>query len=173
MTGGGYSMAKMDGVNQFGSWSDVDQGLRRMGEIDIALTKIEGDMTLRVHRLKADYEAKAAGMKDERKNIECSIERFAEERKEEFARIRSKELTFGVVAYRVAHKIVVKSKKATVAAMEVLGLTSYLRITREPDKEAMKTLDAATLAKVGASLKTDDRLHMEPNIERIKDKEAV
>ena len=166
-------MTKTGRVSGYGSWNDVDHGLRRMGEIDIALASLEGDMTLRVHRLKADYDAKAAGMKEERKGIEESIKGFAEERKEEFARVRSKELTFGVVAYRVAHKIVVKSKRATVAALEVLGLGSYVRVTKEPDKEAMKTLDAATLARVGASLKTDDRLHMEPNIERIKDKEAA
>ena len=164
---------KRDGMRGYESWNDVDQGLRRMGEIDIALAKLEGDMTLRIHRLKAEYDAKAAGMKDERKGIESSIECFAEERKEEFARARSKELTFGVVAYRVAHRIVVKSKKTTVAALEVLGLASYLRITKEPDKEAMKGLDAATLARVGASLKTDDRLHVEPDMEKIKSKEAA
>ncbi len=166
-------MARRITVSEYHNWNDVDGGLRRMGEIDMEITRLEGDLTLRVNRLRADYDRRAEGLKTARRTIEANIESFAEERKGEFAKIRSKELTFGVVAYRVVHRVVIKSKKATVAALETLGLSAYLRVAKEPDKEAMKALDAGTLAKAGASLKTADQLTIEPNMERITDKTSA
>ncbi|MBF0487875.1 MAG: host-nuclease inhibitor Gam family protein [Nitrospirae bacterium] len=98
-----------------------------------------------------------------------AITAFCEEHKHEFAKTRSKELTFGTVAYRVTTKIVIRSLKACVAAMEALGLAQYLRIEKKPDKEIMLNLDDQTLAKVGASRKTEDNLRIEPAMEKIKE----
>jgi phage host-nuclease inhibitor protein Gam len=167
------NMARKVAVSEYKDWNEVDNALRRMGEIDIRLAKLEGEMTLKVNEIKAEYDVKAEGLRVQRKALEEQITLFAEFRKEEFAKIRSKDLTFGVVAYRIVSKVVVKSKAATVAALEALHLDSYLRVIKEPDKEAMTGLDAGTLAKVGASLKTEDKLRIEPNIERIKEKDAA
>lgn len=150
-------------------WDEVDSVLRRMGEIDIALAKVEGDMTLRINQIKAEADAKAEGLKAERKTLEEDITLFAEERKGEFAKNRTRELTFGVVAFRVTRKIVIKSKAACLAAMHALGLESYVRRIEEPDKEAMEGLDDATLAKVGASRKVADNIRIEPSMEKIKE----
>ncbi len=166
-------MARNIKVSNCKDWSEVDSALRRMGEIDIRLQKLEGEMTLKLNEIRAEYDTKAEGLKTERKGIEDNIALFADAHKEEFAKVRSKDLTFGVVAFRVVSKVVMKSKAATLAAMKALGLNQYIRITEEPDKEAMSGLDAGTLAKVGASLKTEDKLRIEPNIERIKEKEAA
>lgn len=166
-------MAKRITTSSYTDWNDVDQGLRRMGEIDITLSRLEGEMTLKLNEIRADYDTKAEGLKAERKSIEEQITLFADARKEEFAKTRSKELTFGTVAYRIVHKVAVRSKAATIAALEALGLDSYMRIIKEPDKEAMTGLDAGTLAKVGATLKTEDKIRIEPNLERIADKDAA
>ncbi len=166
-------MARAVKVSEYTNWEEVDQALRRMGEIDIRLTKIEGDMTLKINEIRAEYDTKAEGLKAERKAIEEQITLFAEAHKEEFAKNRSKDLTFGVVAFRIVHKVVVRSKAACLAALKALGLVQYIRTIEEPDKEAMSGLDAGTLAKVGATLKTEDKLRIEPNIERIKEKEAA
>jgi len=151
------------------SWDEVDQKLRRMGEIDIAVLKLEGDMTLRINEIRAEYETKAEGLKYERLIIEGGIAAFVDEHKDEFAKTRSKELTFGVIAFRVVKKIVIRSIKATIAAMHALNLEQYIRIIEEPDKDLMVDLDDNTLSKVGAVRKVDDRLRIEPNIERIKE----
>lgn len=166
-------MAKIIKTSDYTDWNEVDSALRRLGEIDIRLQKLEGDMTLKVNEIKAEYDIKSEGLKAERKAIEENITLFAEARKQEFARIRSKDLTFGIIAYRVVTKVVVKSKAATVAALKALGLVQYLRVIEEPDKEAMGGLDSSTLAKVGATMKTEDKLRIEPNIERIKEKDAA
>ncbi len=151
------------------SWEDIDSSLRRMGEIDIAVEKIQGDMTLKINEVKEMAALKSEGLKKERKTLEEAITAFCEARKEEFAKKRSKELTFGVIAYKVTTKIVIRAKKACVAAMEALGLQQYLRIEKNPDKDLMLNLDEQTLVKVGATKKTEDSLRIEPAIEKIKE----
>ena len=151
------------------SWDHVDSSLRRMGEIDIAVEKIQGDMTLKINEIKASAETRAEGLKKERKDHEEAITNFCEKHKDEFMKKRSRELTFGVIAYKVTTKIVIRAKKACVAAMEALGLSQYLRVEKEPDKELMLNLDEQTLAKIGATKKTEDKLRIEPAIEKIKE----
>ncbi len=162
-------MARMKGEPMYQTWEQVDTALRAMGEIDITLGKLEGEMTLQINEIRAQYDTKAEGFTAARKSLEVEIALFAEAHKEEFARTRSKELTFGTVAYRIVHRVAVRSIQATIAALRALSLDSYIRTIEQPDKEAMATLDAATLAKVGATLKTEDKLRIEPNIEKIKD----
>jgi len=150
-------------------WNEVDQKLRRIGEIDIALGAIEGTMTLRINGIKEEYEEEVETRKAERQLLEESVTAFAEDHKEEFAKIRSKDLTFGYVAYRVVRSIYIRSKEATVAALHALKLDQYVRTIEEPDKEAMTDLDDKVLAKVGAKRKVEDKFRIEPNIERIKE----
>jgi len=151
------------------SWEEVDQKLRRMGEIQIALEKIEGDMTLRINEIKENYEPETEALKAERQNLEEAISSFSDLHKDEFAKTRSKDLTFGYVAYRVVRKIVIRSNDACVAALRALKLDQYIRVIYEPNKEAMADLDDNQLAKVGAKRKVEDKFRVEPNIERIKE----
>lgn len=165
-------MAKVkEAVAKISAWEAVDASLRRMGEIDIAVEKIQGDMTLKINEIKEAAATKAEGLKVERAALEYQITQFCEEHKTDFAKKRTKEFTFGVIAFKVTTKIVIRAKKACVAAMEALGLQQYLRIIKEPDKDLMLNLDEQTLVKVGAARKTEDKLRIEPAIEKIKEAE--
>lgn len=162
-------MARKIEIKEYRDWQDVDNALRRMGEIDIKLSDLEGKMTLKINEIREEFDTKAEGLKAERKKLEAEITAFVEIRKDEFLKTRSRELTFGVVAYRLVTKVVIRSKAACIAALKALNLSAYIRYTEEPDKEALSGLDAGTLAKVGASLKTEDKLRIEPKLEKIAD----
>jgi len=162
-------MAKVKTITIIDDWDQADICLRRMGEIDIAVEKIQGDMTLKINEIKEAAATRAEGLKVERAALEYQITQFCEGNKTDFAKKRTKELTFGVIAFKVTTKIVIRAKKACVAAMEALGLQQYLRITKEPDKDLMLGLDDQVLAKVGASKKIEDKLRIEPAIEKIKE----
>lgn len=162
-------MARKEAVAEYTDWQDVDNALRRMGEIDIRLQDLEGSLTLRVNEIREEFDTKAEGLKAERKKLEHAVTAFVEARKEEFIKVRNRELTFGTIAYRLVTKVVIRSKAACLAALKALNLHAYIRITEEPDKEALSGLDAGTLAKVGAQLKTEDKLRIEPKLEKIAD----
>ena len=155
--------------SKYANWEEVNLAVRRMGEIDIQVTKLEGEMTLKVNEIKSKYDAKSQGLLAERKNIEKDITLFTDTCKDEFTKTRHKELTFGKVAYKVTSKILIKSKDACLSALKALNMGDYIRIKEEPDKEAMVNLDQVTLAKVGASIKVEDKLRIEPNLETLKE----
>jgi phage host-nuclease inhibitor protein Gam len=153
----------------YSNWEEVNLALRRMGEIDILVNKLQGKMTLKINEIKADYDVKSQGLLAERKEIEKNITLFTDTCKDEFAKTRHKDLTFGKVAYKVTSRIMIKSKEACLAALKALKMTDYIRIKEEPDKEAMVDLDQVTLAKVGATVKVEDKLRIEPNLETLKE----
>jgi len=150
------------------SWDEVDLALRRIGELDIATEKLEGELTLKINQLKEEYRIKSEDILAERLGLEKRIKSFAESHKEDFLSSRTMQLTFGLVGYRVAKRVIISSPKSCVAALQSLGLQQYLVMTAKPDKEAMKELDPQTLAKVGAKVITDDKLRVEPNLEKLK-----
>ena len=155
--------------NKIKAWDEVNEALRRMGELDIAMQKITGDLTLAINSQKACAEEELSPLAEERKELEASIALFCDDHKEEFTKTRSRELTFGLVAYRVVTRIAVRSKEACLAAMHALKLTQYIRTYEEPDKEALVDLDDAVLAKIGAKRKTEDKLRIEPAIEKVRE----
>jgi len=155
-------------VLELKNWEDVDNAVRRIGEIDIEIGKIEGEMTLKINEIKEAGNIKADGLRNERKKLEKNVEFFAINCKDEFLKTRSRVLSFGKVAYRVTSKIVVKSKQACVSALKALGLEKYVRIVEEPNKELMENMDDNMLVKVGAQRKVEDKLRIEPDIEKIR-----
>lgn len=155
--------------SSYKSWEDVNLAIRRMGEIDIQVDKLQGEMTLKINEIKSKFDVKSQGLLAERKNIEKNITLYTDTCKDEFAKTRHKELTFGKVAYKVTTKLIIKSVEACLAALKALNMNDYIRIKEEPDKEAMAELDQITLAKVGASIKVEDKLRIEPNLEKLKD----
>lgn len=162
-------MAKKKDVPELKDWTEVDGSLRRLGEIDIEIEKQDGKLTLDVNELKEKYQIRVAPLQAERKMLESGITAFAESRKDEFAKVRSRQFNFGEISYRITQKIVIRSIDGVVAAMKALGLTSFLRIEEKPDKERMSVLSDQDLAKIGASRQTEDKLTITPNIDRIKE----
>jgi len=126
-------------------------------------------MTLRINDIRQDYKESIGIFESERRDLEEAITSFSEMHKDEFTQTRSKDLTFGLVAYRVVRKIMIRSNEACVAALRALKLDQYIRVTEEPNKEAMADLEDNQLAKVGAKRKVEDRFRIKPNIERIKE----
>lgn len=155
--------------SKFNNWEDVNLAVRRMGEIDIQVNNLQGKMTLKVNEIKSAYDSKSQGLLAERKEIEKDISLFTDNCKDEFAKTRHKDLTFGKIAYKVTSKLVIRSIDACLAALKALEMNSYIRIKEEPDKDALASLDQLTLAKLGASIKVEDKLRIEPNLETLKD----
>jgi phage host-nuclease inhibitor protein Gam len=151
------------------SWDDVNDALRRLGEIEIARQEFEGRMTLEINETRARYAENFERMAREQAGIEANIAGFVEENKAEFLKTRSRTLDFGTVAFRVVKKIVLRNTKAVVAAIRALGWVQYLRVKEEPDKEALNGLSDTELARIGVTRKIEDKLRIEPNIERLQE----
>lgn len=150
-------------------WNDVDDALRRLGEVNMLINDAEGRMTLQVNEIREDYDRETALIREEKAEIEQGIEDFAAAAKDEFLKTRTKTLTYGTIAYRLSTKIKIKGVEACIKGLKKLGLIDCVRVKEEPDREAMKNLDPSVLSRLGAELVRDDNLTIEPNIEKIKD----
>lgn len=167
-------MSKFEnGVN---SWEQVDDALRRMGEIEIAVTKIGADATLKINEIKDEAKTKAAGLESERKHLEKIVTLFAESRKAEFAKKRSKELNFGTVGYRLVQKVSMPRDKEKVAAL-LKSLIAYghgdcIVYEEKPDKDKIAALADDTIAKLGLKRSTEDSFRIQPKIEKVQEAEG-
>lgn len=151
------------------SWEEIDQHLRRLGEIQVSLTDLQGRMTLEINEVKERFDGHAEALRKEKDLLEQAIAGFAEENKAEFVSGRTRELTFGSLAYRVTKSIRVISVAGCILGLKALNLHDYIRTKEEPNKEALAGLDDNTLVKVCAKRVVEDKLTIEPNIEKIRD----
>ena len=148
----------------YNSWNEVDNGMKKMGELQIEKTKLECELNLKINKLKEDCSALCTNISAEIKSIEKEISRFCEEHKDVFLNKRSKKLNFGTIAYRVSEKVKVSCVSAAIKTLKALNFDFCLRIKEEIDKDEVKKLDANILTKAGINIIKEDKLSIEPAI---------
>jgi len=157
------------------SWDDVDEAVRRMGELDIALERIQGEATVRINEIKDEAKRKSAPLSKERKDLEKQVQAFCESSKSEFAKKRSKVLNFGTIGYRLVRSVPVPRDKDKVAALvkslKAFGLTDCVKVEEKPDRDKIAEQDDATIAKLGLKRTVKDNFRVLPDVERIQDTE--
>lgn len=149
------------------SYQDVDSVLRKIGELDRKLDNIETATNEAIDKAKQAARQSAEPLKATKASLERQLKEFCESRKLDFAEVRARELTFGVVGFRKSTSVVIKAVADTLAALKALGLSQCIRTKEEVDKEAMRDLSEETLSQVGASLKVVDAFGYEIKREQI------
>lgn len=153
--------------NTLQSWSDVDQALSKIGELDRELALLETSQQEQIDKVKANIKACAEPLQSKKTALEQSIQLYAENNRAEFRTSKTKVLTFGSVGFRLSTRVAFKRGVDVVQALKDLGLAHCIRVKEEADKEAMKNLPAETLAECGASLRTEDAFGYEINREKL------
>ena len=148
----------------FTKWDEVDNSLKRLGELQIKKSKIEGNLNEKINELKVKSQAECTPIITEIKQIEKEIARFCEQNKESFVNKRNRKLNFGVISYRLTEKVVCNSVQSVIKSLKLLCLDHCLRVKEELDKDKIKELDTNTLTKIGVSIVKEDKLTIEPNI---------
>ncbi len=142
------------------SWQQVDNSMRRIGEITATLDKANADLNKRIQTIRESVERTYADLAREKLRLEKDIEEFTCSRRDEFKEKKSKPLTFGIVSFRIVRKLLVKSNAFTVEAIKrILGLNAlkYLHVQEKPNKETLAELEDQELRNLGVIRKiTDD-----------------
>jgi len=151
------------------SWDEVDATLREIGEVGRDIGLLESAQNEEIDRVKKETKEAAAPLMDRKSALELSLKEFCEANRGEFAKAKTRVLTFGSVGFRLSTKVMIKRVADTLQALKDLNLRSCIRIKEELDKEAMKNLSTETLAEVGASLKTENAFGYEIDLEKLKE----
>ncbi|MDD3236835.1 MAG: host-nuclease inhibitor Gam family protein [Candidatus Gastranaerophilales bacterium] len=149
--------------SSYKSWDDVNEALKTLAQLKIKKNKIENRQNFMLLKVKEICEKKAGSLVVDIKNIEKEIELYAEENKDEFAKKRSKKLTFGTISFRLTKKITCKSIDAAIKALKALSLDHFIRVKEELDKEALIDVDESLLTKAGIGIKREDKVSIEPD----------
>jgi phage host-nuclease inhibitor protein Gam len=145
---------------------DVDSVLRELGLLEREIETIDAEAQKRIGELKAAAAKQGEPMRKKIAELSAKVGAFAEYNKADLFKDRkSVELTFGVFGFRKSTSISVK--KTTVGLLEKLGLLQYLRVEKQPDKEALKDMNDDSLAQVDAVRKIKDEFFCEPNREEV------
>ncbi len=155
------------------SFNDVDLALKRVGELSVGIEKINGEVTLECNRIKESRKSEVDRLENEKKYIEQCITGFCEDNKAEFAKVRSKEFTFGKIGYRLSKSVSVPRVKAKLEALlksiKAYGLAdSCISYEEKPNKEGLCELEDADLVRLGLKRTVKDNFRIEPKIEALE-----
>lgn len=150
------------------TWQEADEVLLAIGQTDRQIEQYEADIQKVIEELKQETIRIVKPLQERKAALELQLQAFCEAHRSEF-KGKSRALNFGIVSFRQSTKIVIKGVKACIEALKSLGLKDYVRTKETPDKDKMKDLDDALLAKVGAKRQPEDVFGYEVNRERVKE----
>lgn len=148
------------------SWLDVDAALREIGEKQIALDEIEGDMNKRINEVKEAFKLEAKPYQERIEQLGKDIKEYVTEFRDELNG-KTKVLNFGKTGFRLSTVLSLPSAKDKVAKIiEKLrnrGMEDCINVTEKIDKEALKKYDETTIIELGGTLKKTDTFWYEPD----------
>lgn len=153
-------------VGKIKTLEDANLALKEIGMLEHELAAIDAEADKQIAEIKAQGAKQGEGIRKRIVDLSALLGAYAEYNKPELFRDRkSVDLSFGSIGYRKSTSISVK--KTTLGLLEKLKLDKYIRVKKEPDKEAMAFMDDEELAQVDAVRKIKDVFFCEANREEV------
>lgn len=151
------------------SFDDVDGAMKELAELKVEEIQENGQLTLQINNLKEAHKKHMGDSRAKSKVLEKAITSFCQDRKMDFIGKRSKELTYGTVGFRVVKTVSIPRAKDKVEkivnTLEKLKLDHCVDYEQKLNKEELRELDDAQLAKIGLVKVTKDSFRIQPKIE--------
>jgi len=155
-------------VEELKSWEEVDRALLRVGQIDRQIEAIEARAQEVIEAAKGRAAAESKPLLQEKRLLTLKMEAFARRHMADLEGKRKK-LNFGTISFRRSTRIVIRKALECVAALKGLGLRECIRVKESPDKERLRDLDDALLARVGAKRVTEEVFGYEVDREKVQE----
>jgi phage host-nuclease inhibitor protein Gam len=168
-------MAKQRSVKPpaLNDWQEVDDALREIGESEIRLEGLEGEMTRQINEIKDKYALQSQPVKDRIKELTGQIEGYVEAHRDGFDGKKTRTLNFGETGYRQSTAIVIPKGKEEldeiIRRLRARGMDACVVVTETVDKDALRAYGEDVVRSVGAGWRTSDKFWCEANKERLKD----
>jgi phage host-nuclease inhibitor protein Gam len=147
-------------------WQQADESISRVGQLRTDIQRAELSAKTKIDNIKKDL---ADAVETAQKGIDLyvrSLEAFAVGRPDDFGKLRSRKLNFGIIGWRKSTFIT--TCKKTLSLIKVIftpaKIKQVIRIKESIDKEAMAKLTDDELASVSAQREEKDIFFVEPNI---------
>lgn len=160
--------SKVKEKSVFQSWSDVDQGLKRAGEIEIKIKQIVAEHDELRKKIDERELAKCDPLNQELLILENNMKIFAEQHRDDLTG-KEKVLTFGKVFFRLTGKSLKLVKGNTwdkvVDVLKQLELTKYIDFKPQVKKNELKKADLTDyqLSRLGLQITQQEEFYYETN----------
>lgn len=131
----------------------VEDAVRRIAELDAAISSVEVTASQAVAAVKAKAEEDSRDLVRERSQLLEAVQEYSDNHREELYQDgrKSVELTNGTIGYRQSPDKVEVSKD-TAELLVAAGLDHCVKVSREPVKAALKNMDAEMLERFHAKI---------------------
>lgn len=155
-------------------WDEVDQHLEQLVDVERQVAELEAQANEQIDQIKRSLAEHAEPLLATKQKLQMEVEQYLVANKGEFKAVRSRELNFGVVGFRLSSKIAFAAKAKVATVLDLLrkqGLTGCIITKEQPDKKALAKLDDETLAKVACKRTVEDTPWIE--LKRVSAAEAA
>jgi phage host-nuclease inhibitor protein Gam len=172
-------MAKKDtNVIELASFEQADDLLLELGQITANVAKEEASMNTQIQKARDLYAQRTEDALSRKAQIEKTLEHFCICNKQEFEKIRKRELNHGVVGFQTnPPKVALLNRKynegTVIELLKKLRLIRFVRSKEAIDKEAIiaaylgKEIDDAKIASVGLRIDQAETFICEPKWEEL------
>jgi phage host-nuclease inhibitor protein Gam len=148
------------------SLEDADLTLKEIGLLESELENIDNEAHKQIAEIKSDAAKQGDSKRKRILELSALLGAYASYNRDDLFKDRkSVQVSFGVFGYRKSTSISVK--KTTLGLLEKLRMDRFIRVKKEPDKEAMAELDDDALSQVDAVRKVKDDFFCEADKEEI------
>lgn len=153
-------------LTKINSLEEADLVLKEIGLTERELEAIDANAQKKIAGIKEDTVKQGEELRKRITGLSSLLGAYAEYNKDEFFKDKKTvELTFGCFGYRKSTSISIK--KTTLDLLKKLGLSQFVRVKEEPDKEKLKELKDEELAQIEAVRKIKNDFFCEANRENI------
>jgi phage host-nuclease inhibitor protein Gam len=163
------------------SFTDADQTLLKIADCEQHLQRQEAEMNEQIQKIRDAFEMNSYLVRTTKSLLEKELEKFCITNKDEFEKVRSKDLVHGVIGFRITPpKLAPLNKKYKWdTILELIKRfkwsSPFVRTKQEVDKEGLlaaysaKEIDDAKLAVLGIKVDQDEKFFADVKWENIPD----
>ncbi len=137
----------------------------------VALRKLEARRDEQIQKIRAEWEPSVREAAARCESSTLLVEKYAEEHREEVlpGKLKSGETALAVFGFRLGNPTLKLLKRGcswegVVAALKLLGLSQFIRVIEEPDKDGIKNanLPKEQLDQLGVRIDQNESFYVEP-----------
>lgn len=161
-------MAKKKVEPIYKEWDQVNEALKSIAKIDNTLKMHEARLNEDINSVKTRMENVTAPLFKEKELLEKNISEFTEAHREEFTDKKTRDFTCGQVGFRKVSNIVTRNVQAILEALKNNKMHNAIIVKESINKEELEKYNDASLEKIGAKRKVEDKFFYKINEERIE-----
>lgn len=139
---------------------EADNALKDLCALNRELDLINIDTQEKVDAIKAQAQASAMPVNQQIEVLGAALNAFCVANKKElFAKSKSKQVTFGLLGFRLSTKLKTQSKvkwDQVLGRLQDMNLNDYIRTKQEVDKEKLKSASETVIKEAGCQLVQED-----------------